>query len=156
MIRNIFFGGLIMSQQEANASWKGSLKEGTGSFELPKAGYTGSFTFATRFENGHGTNPEELVGAAISSCYSMFLSALLTNNDFKNKEIQTQATVTLERDDTGPVITRISLDVSADVEGITNEQFQGFVNEALAKCPISRLYATVQKTVTAKLLTASN
>ena len=99
---------------------------------------------------------EELVGAAISSCYSMFLSALLTNNEFKNKEIKTQATVTLERDDTGPVITRISLDVSADVEGITNEQFQGFVNEALAKCPISRLYATVQKTVTAKLLTASN
>ena len=145
-----------MSIQEATATWNGSLKEGNGSFSLPKAGYTGDFSFATRFENADGTNPEELVGAAIASCYSMFLSALLTNNGFENKHIDTRSTVTLDRDDTGPVITDISLRVSADVAGISNDQFQGYVQEAIQKCPISRLYASVNKTVNAQLLTASN
>mgnify|MGYP001200705967 FL=1 len=145
-----------MSTQEATASWNGSLKEGNGSFNLPKAGYTGDFSFATRFENADGTNPEELVGAAIASCYSMFLSALLTNNGFENKHIDTRASVTLERDDTGPVITDITLTVAADMGGISDDQFQGYVQEAIQKCPISRLYATVNKTVNAQLLASAS
>ncbi|MBI60625.1 peroxiredoxin [bacterium] len=145
-----------MGSQEASASWNGSLKEGNGSFTLPKAGYSGDFSFATRFESADGTNPEELVGAAIASCYSMFLSALLTNNGFTNKKITTKAAVTLDRDDMGPVITTIALTVSADILDITNDQFQGYVQEALEKCPISRLYAAVDKTVAANLLTVSS
>ena len=71
-----------MGTQHATATWTGSLKEGTGKFNLPKANLSADYTFATRFEDANGTNPEELVGAALSSCYSMFLSALLTNNGF--------------------------------------------------------------------------
>ena len=144
-----------MGTQQATATWTGSLKEGTGKFNLPKANLSADYTFATRFEDANGTNPEELVGAALSSCYSMFFSALLTNNGFSNKQINTTATVTLERDDTGPVITSINLDVTADVENIDNDKFQSFVNEAIQKCPISRLYATVEKSVSAKLLTST-
>ena len=144
-----------MSEQTVTASWEGSLKEGSGKFDLPKANYQGDFSFATRFEDANGTNPEELVGAAISSCYSMFLAALLTKNGFQNNKISTEAVVTLDKDDTGPVITTISLQVSADVAAINNDEFQGFVNEALEKCPISRLYATVNKSVSAQLLTSA-
>ena len=142
-----------MSQQQATAVWTGSLKEGQGEFNLPKANVSSNYTFASRFENGNATNPEELIGAAIASCYSMFLAALLTKNDYKNNAINTTANVTLDKDDTGPVITDISLDVTANVDAIENDTFQNLVNDALAKCPISRLYATVNKSVTAKLLT---
>ena len=140
-----------MGKQQANAQWKGTLKEGNGTFRLPKGNVSASYTFATRFEDADGTNPEELVGAALSSCYAMFLSALLTNNGFSPKTIDANATVTLERDDTGPCITAIGLSVDADVPEIVDEQFQGFVQEALQKCPISRLYASVDKQVKASL-----
>jgi len=145
-----------MGTQQASAKWNGTLKEGSGQFNLPKANLNADYSFATRFENENGTNPEELVGAAISSCYSMFLAALLTNNGFSNKEINTTATVSLEKDDTGPVITSINLEVTADVENIENDKFQSFVDEAIQKCPISRLYATVEKNVSAKLLASAN
>ena len=145
-----------MGKQHATAKWNGSLKEGSGKFNLPKANLSAKYTFAARFENANGTNPEELVGAALSSCYSMFLAALLTNNGFNNKEINTTATVSLDRDDTGPIITSINLDVTADVDTIENDKFQSLVDEAIQKCPISRLYANVEKNVSAKLLTSAN
>ena len=145
-----------MGKQHATAQWKGTLKEGSGSFNLPKGKIGSSYTFATRFEDADGTNPEELVGAAISSCYAMFLSALLTNNGFTPTSIDAKASVTLERDDTGPCITEISLDVEAKVADIDNDAFQAFVQEALQKCPISRLYASVKKDVNAALLTVAS
>ena len=141
-----------MTTQNAKAQWNGTLKEGNGTFSLPKADLSAPYTFASRFETGAESNPEELVGAALSSCYAMFLSALLSNNGFTPKTIDAEAAVTLERDDTGPCITQIALTVAASVPGIENEQFQGFVNEALEKCPISRLYASVNKSVNASLL----
>ncbi len=144
-----------MGTQQANAQWTGNLKQGNGKFTLPKANLSANFSFSTRFENGDGTNPEELVGAALASCYSMFLSALLSNNGFESKQIQTEASVTLDRDETGPVITKIFLDVTADVVSISDDDFQGYVNEAIQKCPISRLYATVEKRVDARLLTSA-
>ena len=144
-----------MSNQQASATWTGNLKEGSGEFNLPKANVSSQYTFASRFEDGNATNPEELIGAAIASCYSMFLSALATKAEFQTNTINTTATVTLERDDTGPCITNISLDVTADIERIDEETFQNLVNESLEKCPISRLYSSVNKTVTAKRLTAA-
>ena len=144
-----------MSTQEAKATWIGNLKEGKGEFTLPKANVTSPYTFASRFEDGSETNPEELVGAALSSCYSMFLSALITKAEFTAKSINTTATVTLEKDDTGPCITNIALDVTAEVDSIDDSTFQKLVSESLEKCPISRLYASVTKTVNAKLLTTA-
>jgi lipoyl-dependent peroxiredoxin len=148
----VFKKDLIMSKNQATAQWQGTLKEGAGTVTLPKANVTAPFTFSSRFETGSETNPEELVGAALAGCYSMFLSALLSGNGFTPKTIDANATVTLEEDATGPCITAIALEVSAQVPDLLNEQFQGFVNEALEKCPISRLYAGTQKTVNASLL----
>ena len=145
-----------MSVQQANATWQGSLKEGEGSFNLPKGNYTGSYTFATRFEDANGTNPEELVGAALSSCYSMFLTALLGKADYAPKSVKTQAHVTLETQETGPAITNISLEVEADVDGVQDSEFQELVEKAKQNCPISKLYAGTAVSVNAKLLQSAS
>ncbi len=127
-----------MSQRNASAIWKGTLKEGNGKMSFTD--YQGPFTFASRFEEGDGTNPEELVGAAIAGCYSMFLAALISNNDLTPDSIETEAKVTLEKDDTGPCITSIRLDCKAKCDGLSQEKFDELTAQAKKNCPISRLY----------------
>lgn len=145
-----------MAIQQASATWTGSLKEGTGQFTLPKAQYTGQFTFADRFENGNGTNPEELVGAALSACFSMFLTAILGKDGHRSNSVNTHTTVTLESQETGPAITSISLRVEADVEGMDDSTFQTYVESAKNHCPISKLYAGTSLSVAAKLLQSAS
>ncbi len=128
-----------MSTQKANAVWNGTLKDGKGSMNF--SDYNGPFTFASRFETGDGTNPEELVGAAQAGCYSMFLSALISGEGLTPKSIETSATVELGRDDIGPNITNIQLVCRVSCEGISQEQFDELAAAAKEKCPISRLYA---------------
>ena len=140
-----------MAIRSAEAVWKGSLKEGTGSMKMASGAYEGAYSFSSRFEEGDGTNPEELVGAAHAGCYSMFLSALLSA-DYKPERIETTATVTLERDDVGPKITSIALSTEAKVPGVSEEKFQELVQSAKEKCPISRLYAGTEISVNAKLI----
>jgi len=113
------------------------------------ANYNGPFSFVSRFEEGEGTNPEELVGAAHAGCYSMFLSALLSGKDLTPESVETKATVHLGSDDTGPVITNIDLECTVKVEGIDDSGFQELVQEAKAKCPISRLYTGTTINLTA-------
>ncbi len=127
-----------MTIRHANAHWEGTLKEGGGSLKLESGVYEGPYTWAGRFADGTGTNPEELVGAAHSGCYSMFLSAILTNNEFVATRIDTQASVYLEA---GPTITKIVLDVEAVVDGLDDENFQKFAQEAKEKCPVSKALA---------------
>ena len=138
-----------MAIRNATATWRGTLKEGSGQMRL--TGYEGPYTFASRFEEGDGTNPEELVGAAHAGCYSMFLSALLSGKDLKPESIDTKATVHLGSDDTGPKITQIDLECDAKVSGISEDDFQALVKEAKEKCPISRLYAGTVINLTATL-----
>ena len=128
-----------MSTRNAKALWNGTLKEGKG--EMKFSNYTGPFTFASRFEEGEGTNPEELVGAAIAGCYSMFLAALISGEDLTPQSVETNATVTLGKDDIGPNITNINLVCNVDCEGLTQEKFDELTLAAKEKCPISRLYA---------------
>ena len=85
--------------------------------------YNGPFSFASRFEEGEGTNPEELVGAAHAGCYSMFLSALLSNNQLNPESVNTTASVTLGKDETGPCITNIKLVCEVSCEGLSQELF---------------------------------
>jgi osmotically inducible protein OsmC len=99
------------------------------------------FTFASRFEDGSETNPEELVGAAHAGCYSMFLSALISGEGLTPTSINTTATVTLEKDDIGPNITNIKLVSKVVCEGLSQEKFSELSAAAKEKCPISRLYA---------------
>jgi osmotically inducible protein OsmC len=138
-----------MTTRKASARWNGKLADGNGTMKF--ANYEGPYTKASRFEEGEGTNPEELVGAAHAGCYSMFLSALLSA-DYQPKSVETTATVTLERDDIGPKITSIALSTEAVVPGLAEDKFQELVQSAKEKCPISRLYAGTEISVTAKLL----
>jgi len=128
-----------MKIRNVKSVWNGTLKEGKGTMSF--TGYTGPFTFATRFEDAKGTNPEELVGAAQSGCYSMFLSALLTGEGLNPESIETSAAVTLGEKDGGPAITNIKLATVVKCTGLSQEKFAELAQVAKEKCPISRLYA---------------
>ena len=128
-----------MSTRNAKAKWIGSLKEGNGVMNF--SNYSGPFTFASRFEEGKGTNPEELVGAAIAGCYSMFLSALMGGENLTPKSIETDVFFELGKDDKGPCITNIKLVCNVNCEGISQEKFDELSLAAKEGCPISRLYA---------------
>ncbi len=127
-----------MAVNNASAKWNGTLKEGNGTMNF--TGYSGPFTFSSRFEDGSETNPEELVGAAHAGCYSMFLSALISGEGLNPSSIETSATVTLEKDDVGPNISKIELVCNVTCEGLSQEKFNELTAAAKAKCPISRLY----------------
>ncbi len=128
-----------MTTRNAKAIWNGTLKEGKGVMNF--SDYNGPFTFASRFEEGDGTNPEELVAAAQAGCYSMFLSALISGENLTPQSIETTAAVTLGKDDTGPNITNINLVCNVSCEGLSQEKFDELAIAAKEKCPISRLYA---------------
>ena len=129
-----------MAVRNAEAEWKGTLKEGVGTMKLGSGAYEGPFSYASRFEEGPGTNPEELVGAAHAGCFSMFLSALLSNDGFKPTSIHTTAKVHLGA---GPAITLIELNTEAQVLGLDDKTFQEKAAAAKAGCPISKALAGV-------------
>ncbi len=139
-----------MSVRSANAKWFGTLKDGKGSMNF--SDYSGPYTFASRFEEGKGTNPEELVGAAHAGCYSMFLSALIAGENLVPESVETKATVHLGRDETGPVITLIELNTLVSCKGLSVEKFNELAAAAKAKCPISRLVAPTEVKLSASLV----
>jgi len=124
-----------MAIRSSTAEWKGTLKEGSGTMKVGRSGYEGPFTFASRFESGPGTNPEELIGAAHAGCFSMFLAALLTNAGFKPMRIATTATVHLGD---GPTITLIELDTHAEVPNLTEADLLKHAETAKKNCPVSK------------------
>ncbi len=138
-----------MATSKATARWNGTLKDGNGIMRYGDV--EGPFTFASRFEDGKGTNPEEFVGAAHSGCFSMFLSALLSGDDFTPVSIQTTASVHLGDED-GPKITSIDLDCEAEVPGLDADKFAQYAQTAKEKCPISRLFAGTEINLSAKLI----
>ena len=138
-----------MAVRSAQATWNGTLKEGNGTLKVGSGFFEGPFTFASRFEEGKGTNPEELIGAAHAGCYSMFLSALLTNAGFKPNRINTTATVYLGA---GPTITKIELNTEADVPGLDEATFAEKAAAAKQGCPVSKALASVEIELTARLL----
>jgi lipoyl-dependent peroxiredoxin len=123
---------------KANAEWKGSLKEGGG--EVAFGTFKGDYTFASRFETGGKTNPEELIAAAHASCYSMQLSGVLTAGGNPPKSIKTTAAVTIEA---GVGITGVVLETEAEVPGIDAAGFTEAANKAKEICPVSRALASV-------------
>lgn len=138
-----------MATRKATAKWNGTLKEGKGVMKY--GAFEGPFTFASRFEDGKGTNPEELVGAAHAGCYSMFLSALISKENLTPTSIETTASVHLGEDN-GPKITSIDLVCEAVVPGLAQEKFAELVQTAKAKCPISRLFTGTEINLSAKLV----
>ncbi|MEW5984173.1 MAG: OsmC family protein [Acidobacteriota bacterium] len=138
-----------MAVSRSTAVWKGNLTEGSGVMRLGKGGYEGPFTRASRFENGQGTNPEELIGAAHAGCFSMFLSAILSKSGFPPGEIRTTAKVHLGD---GPTITRIELDTEAQVPGCEDDVFLEHAEQAKAGCPVSKALSAVPMHLTARLV----
>ena len=138
-----------MATRKATARWNGTLKDGNGVMKYGDV--EGPFTFASRFEEGKGTTPEEFVGAAHSGCFSMFLAALLSADKFAPVSVQTTASVHLGEED-GPKITSIDLDCEAEVPGLDAEKFSQYAQTAKEKCPISRLFAGTKINLSAKLI----
>jgi len=130
-----------MSIRNAEAIWTGTLKEGKGTFKLGSGVFESDYTWAARFEEAPGTNPEELIGAAHAGCYSMFLSALLTKAGYSPTRIHTTAKVHLEA---GPTITLIELETHAEVPGLDEKTFQEQAQAAKKNCPVSKALASVE------------
>jgi lipoyl-dependent peroxiredoxin len=137
--------------RKASAVWNGSLKEGKGTISTDSGVLSKTqYSFSTRFENGVGTNPEELIAAAHAGCFTMALSAQLGNEGLTPQSLETTAAVTLEKLDAGFTITKIHLDVSAVVPGASQAAFDKAAGNAKSGCPISRLL-NAEITMTARL-----
>jgi len=134
-----------MAIRKAEATWKGTLKEGSGSMKASSGAFDVPFTFSTRFEEEPGTNPEELIGAALAGCFSMFLSGQLTEAGFPPNRIETRAVVHLGRDDVGPLIEKLILTTEANVPGVDQAKFDELVAVSKKNCPISRSLAAVKE-----------
>ena len=127
-------------KRSASAVWRGGLKDGKGSISTDSGVLSDTqYSFGTRFEDGIGTNPEELIGAAHAGCFSMALSAQLGNAGLTAESIKTKAAVTLEKTDAGFTITAVHLDVTAKVPGAGQAAFETAAQAAKAGCPVSRV-----------------
>lgn len=138
-------------KRNASAVWKGGLKDGQGAVSTESGVLADTqYSFKTRFEDGKGTNPEELIAAAHAGCFSMALSGQLGNAGMTAESIKTTATLTMEKTDVGFTITAIHLDVAARVPGADSKAFETAANNAKAGCPVSRVLKA-QITMDAKL-----
>ena len=127
-------------KRKASAVWNGGLKDGHGKISTESGVLSDTqYSFSTRFEDGKGTNPEELIAAAHAGCFSMALSGQLGNAGMTAESINTTATVRLEKTDAGFTITSVHLDVTAKIPGASPEAFETAANNAKAGCPVSRL-----------------
>jgi len=138
-----------MAIRTSFAEWTGTLREGSGTMKVGRSGYEGPFTYASRFESGPGTNPEELLGTAHAGCFSMFLAGLLMKAGFKPTRIATTATVHLGD---GPTITLIELDTHAEVPNLTESDLQKHAEEAKKGCPVSKALAGPEIRMQARLV----
>ncbi|HJQ13153.1 MAG TPA: OsmC family protein [Anaerolineales bacterium] len=137
-----------MAIRESSAIWKGNLTEGDGSMRLGSGAYEGAFSRASRFEDGPGTNPEELLGAAHAGCFSMYLSLILSKAGHVPTRIDTTAKVHLGE---GPKITLIELSTVGEVPGIDEKTFKEFAEQAREGCPVSQALSAVDMSLTARL-----
>jgi len=140
-----------MPARTATARWEGGLQQGKGTMRLGSGAFEGPYSFASRFEDGTGTNPEELIGAAHAGCFSMALSAGLERAGYTANAIDTSARVQLERADSGFRISRIELSTTADVSGIDDAAFREQADTAKANCPVSKALAGVDIQLDARL-----
>jgi lipoyl-dependent peroxiredoxin len=132
-----------MATRKASATWKGNLKEGEGTMALGSGVWEGPFSFKTRFEEGQGTNPEELIGAALAGCFTMQVSHALSEAGHVPDSVETQAKVQIRNVDGNPTISQIDLVTTARVPGIDDGTFQETAKTAKDGCIISRALAGV-------------
>ena len=133
-----------MAKRKARAVWEGTLREGQGTVKLGSGAFEGPYSFESRFEEGAGTNPEELIGAAHAGCFSMALAAGLTKAGHNPKRISTNADVSLEKVGEGFKITMIELTTEGEVPGIDEATFVEAAEGAKKNCPVSQALAGVE------------
>lgn len=141
-----------MIKRKAEAVWQGDLKKGQGTLKLGSGAFEGKYSFTSRFEEGQGTNPEELIGAAHAGCFSMALSGDLTKAGYVVDEIQTEAVVSMEKDEAGFSITGVKLITKAKVQDITMDAFAKIASGSKKNCPVSRALAAIDVQLEAHLL----
>jgi osmotically inducible protein OsmC len=141
-----------MPTRKAKAVWKGDLKTGSGTMKMESGAYEGAYSFGSRFKDEGGTNPEELIGAALAGCFSMALSLELSEAGFTPESIDTDAQVTFEVNDGGPQISGIQLITKAEIPGISKDKFLEFANGAKKGCPVSKALQGTYITLDATLL----
>ena len=141
-----------MPGRNAEANWQGDLQTGTGTMKLGSGAFQGAYSYKSRFEDGTGTNPEELLGAAHAGCFTMALASGLSRQGFKVNNIDTTATVHLDKGDAGFSITRIDLVTKGDVEGIDEAKFKEAAENTKNGCIVSRALSAVPMTITASLV----
>ena len=140
-----------MAVRTSEAEWKGDLRQGKGTMRLGSGAFEGAYSFPSRFEDGAGTNPEELIAAAHAGCFSMALAAGLSRAGHPPTRIHTRARVHLERQGEGFAITRIELATEGQVPGVSAADFQAQAEAAKKNCPVSKALAGPTITLTATL-----
>lgn len=130
-----------MTVRTSEAQWDGTLQDGKGRFWTGSGEVSGHFSFSTRFEEQPGTNPEELIGAALAGCYSMALAADLERAGYQPESVRTKANVIFEKGEAGWTVERIDLESEASVPGIADEEFQKIAAGTKDGCPVSRTLA---------------
>ena len=141
-----------MKTSKASAVWKGNLKEGTGIMHVDSLSDSFAYNFASRFANGKNTNPEELIAAAHSGCFSMALANMLSENGYEVNSIKTDAEVKINEVEGAFKITDSTLYVSADINDIDEEEFTKYVDEAKDGCPVSQALSSVKINLHAQLI----
>jgi osmotically inducible protein OsmC len=140
-----------MPTRSSSAQWSGNLARGSGTMSLGSGAFEGAYSAASRFENGDGTNPEELIAAAHAGCFSMALALTLSQAGHEPDSVQTTAEVHLDKDDAGFSITRSDLTTEVKVEGLDDGEFQKYAEEAEKTCPVSRALGAIEIGLDAKL-----
>jgi lipoyl-dependent peroxiredoxin len=140
-----------MAARQGSAEWRGGLKGGQGTLTVGENAWQASYSFESRFEEGAGTNPEELIGAAHAACFSMALSAALEKAGHTPERVATTAEVELQAGEGGARISTITLRAEAKVPGIDEAAFQEIAEGAKTNCPVSKALAGVEIRLDAKL-----
>lgn len=140
-----------MPERTAEAQWRGSLRDGSGTMRVGSGAFSGAYSFKSRMENGPGTNPEELIGAAEAGCFSMAFAGALSQAGHVPDEIRTSAIVHFDRTDAGWSISRIELTTEGVVPGIDQQTFETIAQDSKKNCPVSKALAATQISLRATL-----
>ena len=141
-----------MATRNGSATWEGNLQEGSGRLTVGEGSWEGGYSFSSRFEEGEGTNPEELLAAAHAACYSMALSHAMAEAGHEPRSVTTTAKAHLRNVDGAPTVAKIELETEGDVPGMDDAEFQRFAEEAKTDCVVSRALAGVgEMELTARL-----
>ena len=136
-----------MTARNGSAEWHGDVQSGSGKVTVGDGVFEGAYSYESRFAEGEGTNPEQLIAAAHAACFTMALSNILSGAGHAPESVRTNARVQLRNIDDAPTLTRIDLETEGDVSGVDEQEFQRYAEDAKANCPVSRALAGVPEIV---------